>query len=197
MKTFLVFVLSCLLAIPAFAESPKFDTFLVKFRYLYDVYHLGPRLHPKDVDLIAVRIWHGAGQNYHYASLTACQGIFETHYNRDISHGGHKGDIGMRNFTILAEAKRLGLIKTTKEKWMLRYCEKNPAFANKLAASRFVYLIGLATKKKEPERFVIYQWVRGLGWQKDDEKGKKDLQDVQRYYNGVVMLRNEVFKENE
>ena len=183
-------ILSILLALPAKAlEPPKFDTFLPEFRYLYRVYHLGPRLNAKDVDLIAVRIWHGSGEDYMIASISACQGIFETHYNRSIQHNGHKGDIGMRNFTILAEAKRLGLIKSKKDIWILNYCERNPAFADKLAASRLAYLIGLYGSIQR----TLFQYVRGNGWMEDTPKGKKDFKDCVSYYNGVMKLREAVF----
>ena len=102
----------------------------------------------------------------------------------------------MRNFTIQAEAKRLGLIADRKDRWIIRHCERNPAFADKLAASRFVYLMSLS-KYHPPERFVIYQWVRGFGWMKNTPKGKKDLADVRRYYDGVMELRDKIFGGND
>ena len=183
----LALALSLLVALPAVAKEQKFDEFLPKFRKLYAYYHMGPSLARKDIDLIAVRIWHGSGQNYLYASTTASQGILETHYLRSISHGGHKGDVGMRNKTILYEARRQGLIKRLNDRWILRYCEKNPAFADKLAASRFVYLNGIFKDR----RITIFHWVRGNGWKTND----KDLQDVVKYWGNVEKVRIQIFGE--
>ena len=180
MKILLIFVLS-LLAFPS--QAQQFDTFLPKFRKLYDGYHFGKKWERDAIDKEAARIWKGSGGQYEYASITASQGVFETHFDSDPYVYGHRGNFGMRVGTILAEGIRIGIIKKKPEDeaWLLKRCRKDPGYADYLAASRLVFLVTHCGTEKQ----ALRTWVRGpLKYQKEvDRKASLD------YANGVLRLK--------
>src|SRR6266513_293961 len=126
-------LLSLLLAIPSHASSDQFDSFLPKFRVLYDKYHFGKHLPQKEVDWIAAEIWIGSGKNWLFATTTACQCICETHWEiNNKKTGPYLGHIGMKRWTIFVEDVRLGICKNNSKARhkLYAYCLKYPCYAD-------------------------------------------------------------------
>lgn len=185
-----VLILSYLAFFPCHSEELKFDAFLPKFRNLYAQYHFGSTWPKQKVDKEAARIWNGS-HSYYYASITACQGIFETHYNIDQYQKGYRGHMGMRTFTCISEAIRLQIIKKGDKDgyaWLLKTCRKDPAYADKLAGSRLIYLKEhYGTIEEALRTWVAMGGYRG--WHEDEDDKKNSLD----YYNGVMRLRKIMF----
>jgi hypothetical protein len=176
--------LSCLLAIPcqAFPDSPTID-FLRNFENLYEKYHFGKHLPPKEVAWIGAEIWLGSGKDYLFASTVACQCICETHWEAQHKAGMYLGHIGMKRYTVFVEAVRLGICKNNRKARLKlwAYCKKNPCYADYLAASRVVYL----TSVYKSRRIALFQYVEGESW----HFKQKSMVSAQVYWNTVERLR--------
>ena len=97
----------------------------------------------------------------------------------------------MRFGTIIAEGVRTGLISKEEKnkKWLLDLCRKDPSLADKLAASRLVYLISL----NKDTHASLRVWVRG----RIKTQTEKDLRDSKKYADGVLSLRKKMFGVDE
>ncbi len=177
-----------MLSLSAFTNDEKYNSFLLHFRSMYETRHSGKHLTHKEIDLIASNVWEGSGQNWLLATTTACQGLCETHYNLADSSPEYRGHFGMKTGTIIAEGIRTGIIKKGNKKQaraLLDKCLKDPFYADKLSASRLVYLV----KKFEVRKVAVFEWVHGDQWRKD----KTILKDAHKYFWRVEKSRRSFF----
>jgi hypothetical protein len=191
LKKFLLLLL--LLPITAQAKDLKFDIFQANFRMFHAFYVHGPAWTQQEVDREAVKLWVGSGKNYIFASTQAVIGAIETNYDKKYSNAGYKGFHGMRNNTCLVELARLRGVKkwTPKQRReLLAYWEKKPWEADKLAASRLVWL----TKHYDDEMGIaIFTYYKGPVWRYDSHKGRKTFGQCLKYLKAVLVLREKNF----
>jgi hypothetical protein len=189
----IILTLFLLLPLAVQAKDLKFDIFQANFRMFHAFYVHGPAWTQQEVDREAVKIWRGSGEDYIFASTQAVIGAIETNYDYRYKNPGYKGFHGMRNNTCLVELARLRGIKkwTPKQRReLLAFWKKNPWEADKLAASRFVWL----TRHYDNEMGIaIFTYYKGPEWRKDTHKGRKTFGQCLEYLKGILKLRETNF----